>query len=57
LTPRERDVVEEVLKGKNTKSIAQQLGTTDQVVRNHLHAIYRQLRVANRAELVAALSE
>jgi len=57
LTPRELDVVDGVLKGKTTKLIAQNLGTSDQVVRNHLHAIYRQLRVTSRTDLVAALSE
>ena len=57
LTRRERDVVELVLQGNTTKTIAQNIGTGEQVVRNHLHAIYRQLRVSNRAELIAALSK
>lgn len=56
LTPREREIVDGVLSGSSTKEIALRLGTSDQVVRNHLHTIYRQLRVANRAELIAQLS-
>jgi PAS domain S-box-containing protein len=55
LTTREREIVDWALKGDSARTIAQCLGLSEQVVRNHLHDIYRQLRVANRAELMAML--
>jgi PAS domain S-box-containing protein len=55
LTTREREIVDLALKGYSARTIAGQLGLREQVVRNHLHDIYRQLRVTNRAELMAML--
>jgi len=55
LTVREREIVTLVLNGDTTKSIAQSLALSEQGVRNHLHQIYRQLRVQNRAQLTAVL--
>lgn len=57
LTQREREVVGLVLRDYDTRRIAQDLGITGQVVRNHLHAIYRRLQVANRSKLIALLQE
>jgi len=53
LTKREGEIVASLIKGHSTKRIAHDLGITDQVVRNHLHVIYRQLHVPNRDKLVA----
>ena len=56
LTGREKEIVELVTEGLSTSSIAGRLNVSRQVVRNHLHAIYRHLRIANRAELTALLT-
>ena len=57
LTPREREIVELlVARGDTTRVLAQRLQLREQVVRNYLHRIYRQLRVASRSELIALLS-
>jgi len=57
LTPREREIVELlVARGDTTRALAQRLQIREQVVRNYLHRIYRQLHVASRSELIALLS-
>jgi PAS domain S-box-containing protein len=57
LTPREREIVELlVARGDSTRALAQRLQIREQVVRNYLHRIYRQLHVASRSELIALLS-
>jgi DNA-binding CsgD family transcriptional regulator len=57
LTPREREIVELlVARGDTTRVLAQRLQLREQVVRNYLHRIYRQLHVASRSELIALLS-
>ncbi len=53
LTPRERQLVAEILKGQTNRSIAAVLGTSVQTVRNQLTTLYRKLGVSSRLELAA----
>jgi DNA-binding NarL/FixJ family response regulator len=51
LTPRERDVVERVLRGSSNKVIAFDLGIAHATVRVLLHRVMQKLGVQNREEL------
>lgn len=53
LTPREADIVEQVLSGAATPQIAQRLFISTHTVRNHLKAIFRKLNVHSRGELLS----
>lgn len=52
LTPREREVLEELAKGSLYKEIAARLGIGVETVRSYLGAIYAKLHVHNRTEAV-----
>lgn len=51
LTPRERDIVEYVLKGHSSEAIARILGITAGTVRIHRKNIYSKLRINSQGEL------
>ena len=51
LTPKESLIVSCVTQGMKNKEIAQQVGTTEQVVKNYLRKVYDKLGVADRLEL------
>ncbi|MFK7859247.1 MAG: response regulator transcription factor [Granulosicoccus sp.] len=51
LTPRERDIVEYVLKGHSSEAIAKILGITAGTVRIHRKNIYSKLRINSQGEL------
>jgi predicted ATPase/DNA-binding CsgD family transcriptional regulator len=53
LTPRERDVLSELVTGATNKQIAGTLGLTPKTVTHHCAAIYRKLDVQTRAEATA----
>lgn len=55
MTPRQRDVLEELLKGRASKEIARSLAIAEGTVKIHLAAIYRTLGVRTRAEAIAKL--
>lgn len=52
LTPREAEIVEQVVSGASTSQIAKQLFISTHTVRNHLKAIFKKLNVHSRGELV-----
>lgn len=56
LTPRERQVVRHLAKGRANKEIARLLDASPWTVKNHLRAIFRKLGVRNRTELCALAS-
>ncbi len=55
LTSRQKDVLEELLKGRASKEIARALTIAEGTVKIHLAAIYRALGVRTRAEAIAKL--
>ena len=50
-SPRQLRVIEMVALGLKNREIAEDLGTTEQVVKNHLHKIYAKIGVESRLEL------
>jgi DNA-binding NarL/FixJ family response regulator len=51
LSPKELQIITCITQGKRNKEIAYQLGTTEQVIKNHLRKIYDKLGVSDRLEL------
>lgn len=54
LTPRQRDVLSQLLKGMPNKLICRHLGLSPNTVKTHLSAILRALNVDNRTQAVIA---
>jgi RNA polymerase sigma factor (sigma-70 family) len=52
LTPRERDIVLELLDGYRLSTIARRLGISTHTVRRHLKNIFLKLEVSSQAELL-----
>lgn len=52
LTPKEREVLEEVLKGQSSKDIATDLGLSTRTVENHRSRLMAKLRVKSTVDLV-----
>lgn len=50
-TAKESRVIELVARGFKNREVAQELGTTEFMVKNHLRAIYDKLGLWNRVEL------
>jgi DNA-binding NarL/FixJ family response regulator len=57
LTPRERQILDRVAQGRSNGAIAAELHLAAKTVGNHVSAIFAKLRVATRAEAVAAARE
>ncbi|HLT98950.1 MAG TPA: LuxR C-terminal-related transcriptional regulator [Burkholderiaceae bacterium] len=55
LTPRERDVMTYVAKGKPNKIIAAELGVSQRTIEAHRARIFQKLRVRNAVELAHRL--
>ena len=55
LTPREREVLAEVSRGRATKEIARRLRVTEWTVQDHLKSLFSKTGTSTRQELVAAL--
>lgn len=51
LTPKEKQIISGVTQGLRNKEIAQEIGTTEQVVKNYLRKVYDKLGVSDRLEL------
>ena len=47
----------ELAKGRLYREIAEELGVAESTVRSHLHAVYKKLGVANRAQAVLLAAE
>ena len=52
LTPREREIISELVDSGSVHDVAGRLGISRHTVRNHLQAIYKKLRVNSQLELV-----
>ena len=52
LSPRERQVIDLIGKGKTTKEVAAILGLSTETVGNHRKSICRKLKIHSTAELV-----
>jgi DNA-binding NarL/FixJ family response regulator len=52
LSPKELAIVPCVTLGMRNKEIAHKLGTTEQIIKNHLYRVYDKLGVSDRLELV-----
>lgn len=52
LSPKQREVMELVVKGLKTDAIASSLGCSPETVKDHLSEIYRRLGVSGRVEAV-----
>jgi DNA-binding NarL/FixJ family response regulator len=50
-SPRQRQVIELVAQGLKNSEVAEVIGTTQHVVKNHLRMIYDKLGMWNRVEL------
>ena len=57
LTPRQRDVLALVVEGKSNKEIARALSLGEGTVKVHMSALFRSLRVTNRASAAVAGSQ
>jgi len=55
ITPRQRDVLDQLLLGQSSKQIARVLHVAEGTVKIHLAAIYRALGVRTRAEAISKL--
>ncbi|HET9743641.1 MAG TPA: response regulator transcription factor [Terriglobales bacterium] len=51
LTPKELKIVALIVQGFKNKEIANQLGTTEQVIKNYLRNVYDKIGVSDRLEL------
>lgn len=56
LTPREREILAQVIGGQSNKEISDTLFISPNTVRNHIYNIYKKMGVKNRLQLVALSS-
>jgi DNA-binding CsgD family transcriptional regulator len=55
LSPRQVEIVRDVMRNEKEQTIAARLGISGHTVHTHVKRIYARLRVASRVELVARL--
>lgn len=55
LTPREQAIVEAILTAQSNKAIADELGITEQSVKNRLTQLYRKVGVQSRLQLMRVM--
>jgi RNA polymerase sigma factor (sigma-70 family) len=53
LTPRERQVFEQIVAGKTNKQIGSILGTSERTIKAHRHGVMEKMQVRSLAELVS----
>ena len=51
LTPREKEILQEVARGLTNRDVAATLGVSEHTVKNHLKSILQKLRLGNRVQL------
>jgi DNA-binding NarL/FixJ family response regulator len=51
LTPREREIVRSIARGRTNREVAEDLGISEQTVKNQLTVVFQKLHVKNRLEL------
>jgi DNA-binding NarL/FixJ family response regulator len=51
LTPREREIVRAIAHGRTNREVAENLGLSEQTVKNQLSVVFQKLHVKNRLEL------
>jgi two-component system nitrate/nitrite response regulator NarL len=51
LTPREREILQEVARGQKNREVAETLGLSEHTVKNHLKNILQKLHLDNRVQL------
>lgn len=56
ITPREKEIILEICKGKTNKQIAESLFITLQTVKDHTHNIFQKTEVKNRVQLSTMFS-
>ena len=56
LTPRERDVIRQLVHGKSNKEIARILSIEDGTVKQHLNSAFTKLGVTNRTQAAIAIA-
>ncbi len=57
LTPREKEIIEELVAGRDYQSIADKNFISLKTVKTHIHNIYRKAEVGNRLELTEAIRQ
>ncbi len=57
LTPRERDVLQQVASGRSNKEVAAQLGISIKTAENHRHRLMTKLDARNAADLTRVAFE
>ena len=53
LTPRERQVFELVVRGKQNKQVARELGSTERTIKAHRQKVSEKMKVKSLAQLVS----
>ena len=53
LSPRETEIVENLVRGRTNAEIGELLGISEKTVKNHVNHVYAKLHTRNRAETVA----
>ena len=54
LTPRERQILSLVKRGRTNREIAQALGIEEKTVKNHINSLYSKLAISSRLEAMAS---
>jgi len=54
LTPREMDVLEQIVAGKSNKEIADELGVSEATVKTHINSLLGKLGVTDRTQAATA---
>ncbi len=55
ITPREREIIQEIYLGKTNKEIAEALFVTVQTIKDHTHRIYQKTEVRSRTQLISLM--